>query len=101
MLPQQAEELASRLSALRHADGGAAVVVYGSRSADGPPSPVDGPAVDGPKSSSPRPARGLTVAFNVLRHNGSFVGYSEVGKLAALHRPPIQLRTGEHDAAGP
>lgn len=39
-------------------------------------------------------AHGPTVAFNVLRHDGSYVGYAEVGKLAALHRPPIQLRTG-------
>jgi molybdenum cofactor sulfurtransferase len=32
--------------------------------------------------------------LNVLRDDGSFVGYNEVSKLASLHRPPIQFRTG-------
>ena len=34
------------------------------------------------------------MAFNVLRSNGSTVGYSEVSNLAALNKPPIQLRDG-------
>ena len=37
---------------------------------------------------------GPTVAFNLLRDDGSVVGYNEVSKLAALHQPPIQFRTG-------
>lgn len=37
---------------------------------------------------------GPTVAFNVLRHDGSFVGYNEIAKLASLASPPIQFRTG-------
>jgi molybdenum cofactor sulfurtransferase len=37
---------------------------------------------------------GPTVAFNILRHDGSYVGYNEVSKLAMLNHPPIQLRTG-------
>jgi len=38
--------------------------------------------------------RGPTIAFNVLRPDGSFVGYNEVAKLAELSVPPLQLRTG-------
>jgi molybdenum cofactor sulfurtransferase len=37
---------------------------------------------------------GPTIAFNVIRQDGSFVGYNEVTKLAALYQNPIQLRTG-------
>jgi molybdenum cofactor sulfurtransferase len=37
---------------------------------------------------------GPTVALNVLRDDGSFVGYNEVAKLAALSQPPLQFRTG-------
>jgi molybdenum cofactor sulfurtransferase len=54
-------------------------------------------------SSAPLP--GPTVALNVQREDGSFVGYNEVSKLAAtnsssstsstlIHHPPIQFRTG-------
>ena len=34
------------------------------------------------------------MAFNVLRPDGSTVGYSEVTNLAALNKPPIQIRDG-------
>ena len=37
---------------------------------------------------------GPTIAFNVLRDDGSFVGCNEVANLASLSKPPIQLRTG-------
>ena len=37
---------------------------------------------------------GPTVAFNIVREDGSYVGYNEFSKLAALNRPPLQLRTG-------
>lgn len=39
-------------------------------------------------------APGPTIAFNLLRSDGGYVGYSEVAKLAALFSPPIQLRVG-------
>jgi molybdenum cofactor sulfurtransferase len=42
----------------------------------------------------PHSDHGPTVAFNILRGDGTYVGYSEVSKLAALNRPPIQFRTG-------
>ena len=37
---------------------------------------------------------GPTVAFNLLRSDGTIVGYNEVSNLAGLNKPPIQLRTG-------
>lgn len=37
---------------------------------------------------------GPTVAFNLLRSDGTIVGYNEVSNLAGLSKPPIQLRTG-------
>ena len=37
---------------------------------------------------------GPTVAFNLLRSDGTIVGYNEVSNLAGLNNPPIQLRTG-------
>jgi len=37
---------------------------------------------------------GPTLPFNILRSDGSLVGYNEVSKLAALFKTPIQLRTG-------
>jgi hypothetical protein len=39
-------------------------------------------------------AQGPVVTFSVLRPNGSLVGYAEVQAMAALHKPPIQLRAG-------
>ena len=38
--------------------------------------------------------QGPIVSFNILRSDGSYVGYNEVSKLAALNRTPIQIRTG-------
>ena len=71
-----ARELNRRLQGLRHGNGRSAVVIYGGWKH--------------PKASYVGP----TIAFNVKRHDGSFVGYNEVSKLAGLVRPPIQFRTG-------
>lgn len=38
--------------------------------------------------------QGSSIAFNVLRSDGTYVGYNEVSKLAALYKTPIQFRTG-------
>ena len=89
-----AAELRSRLRSLRHADGRRAVVLYGAW-AGGEGGAGEGGAGEGGAEGAVRTSLGgPTVAFNVVRHDGSVVGYAEVGKLAALHRPPIQLRTG-------
>jgi len=71
-------ELTSRLRQLRHGNGKAAVQIYGAWG----------------KSTCMTDNNGPTVAFNVIRNDGSVVGYNEVSKLASLHRPPIQFRTG-------
>jgi len=65
-------ELVRRLEGLVHSNGTKAIEVYGPRS----------------------PEAGPIVAFNVLRSDGSYVGYNEVAKLASLNRNPIQLRMG-------
>jgi len=44
-------------------------------------------------AAAPR-SRGPTLALNVVRSDGTMVGYNEVSKLAALHHPPLQFRTG-------
>ena len=72
-----AKELAQRLQGLRHANGSIAAEMYGAWGCSDSVSP-----------------RGPTVAFNIRRSDGSYVGYNEVTKLAALHEPPIQLRSG-------
>ncbi|VEU34497.1 unnamed protein product [Pseudo-nitzschia multistriata] len=76
-----AGELARRLSEMRHANGRMVVRIYGAWAGRG---------------GEHRQNNGIgpTVALNVVRSDGSPVGYSEVSKLASLHRPPIQLRTG-------
>jgi molybdenum cofactor sulfurtransferase len=71
-----ATEFVSRLRELRHRNGKPAVVIYGVW------------AKDNVKEKGP------TVSFNCLRSDGSYVGYNEVSKLAELHDPPLQLRTG-------
>lgn len=73
-----ARELVARLRDLRHANGRGAVVLHGAWA----------------HGEAAARAQGPTVAFSVLRADGSHVGYAEAEKLAALHRPPIQLRTG-------
>ena len=71
-----AAEFVRRLRQLRHGNGRPAVVIYGAWAQDD------------------KRDKGPTVAFNCLRSDGSFIGYNEVSKLAELHEPPLQLRTG-------
>jgi len=85
-----AEELVARLASLRHATGVPVVEIYGNWKGRG----RDHKATTEGVFSAPSRLSGPTVAFNVLRYDGSYVGYAEVGKLASLNRPPIQLRTG-------
>ena len=75
-------ELRRRLSQLQHENGQAAIVLYG----------FQGCKERRAKSMLVEP--GPTVTFNIMRQDGSYVGYNEVAKLAALQSPPIQLRTG-------
>ncbi len=74
-------ELVRRFRKLHHGTGRPVICMYGAWSKQN---------LDSKLSLLPGP----TVAFNVLRHDGSVVGYHEVSKLAALHQPPLQLRTG-------
>jgi molybdenum cofactor sulfurtransferase len=78
-----AAELVRRLKALRHGNGHPAIVLYGAWSKLAADINLPGGSLPGP-----------TIAFNVMRDDGSFVGYNEVSKLAGLNRPPLQLRTG-------
>ncbi|KAI2507980.1 MOSC N-terminal beta barrel domain [Fragilaria crotonensis] len=71
-----AAECVNRLRKLRHRNGRPAVVIYGAWGKD------------------TGKDKGPTVSFNCLRSDGSYVGYNEVSKLAELHDPPLQLRTG-------
>lgn len=72
-----ARELSRRLEALCHGNGQRAIVLSGAWA-----------------DPTLRDTAGPTVTFNVIRDDGSFVGYNEVSKLASLHHPPIQFRTG-------
>ena len=69
-----ANELRQRLRALRHSNGTSLVQIYGNSNTTSESGPI--------------------VTFNLRYYDGSFVGYNEVSKLAAIHSPPIQLRTG-------
>jgi molybdenum cofactor sulfurtransferase len=77
-----AREFVQRLQKLRHGNGQSVVRVYG------PWSKVS------TESEGVQQLPGPTIPFNLSRADGSLVGYNEVSKLAALHNPPIQLRTG-------
>ncbi|CAJ1936409.1 unnamed protein product [Cylindrotheca closterium] len=74
-----AKELHGRLSAMHHGNGKPVAITYGVWSING---------------SSNGEDKGPTIAMNILRDDGSFVGYNEVAKLAALRKPAIQFRTG-------
>lgn len=77
-------EAVKRLNSLVHKNGRKAVVIYGAWSKyDLNTSSNDSDLIPGP-----------TIAFNIVRGDGSFVGYSEVSKLASLYKTPIQLRIG-------
>lgn len=78
-------EAVKRLDALRHENDKKAIVIYGTW-----PNYNKNSSSFIPLDQLPGP----TIAFNVIRHDGSFVGYNEVSKLAALYKTPIQLRTG-------
>jgi molybdenum cofactor sulfurtransferase len=72
-----ARELTRRIESLRHRNGNRAVVLSGAWA-----------------DSSQRDTAGPTVTLNILRYDGSFVGYNEVSKLALLWNPPMQFRSG-------
>lgn len=72
-----ARELTRRLDLVQHGNRRSVAVVYGAWA-----------------DPNLRKTAGPTVALNILRDDGSFVGYNEVSKLAALHHPPMQFRTG-------
>jgi molybdenum cofactor sulfurtransferase len=78
------KELVRRLKALTHEGSGRpAIRLYGAwRNHD--------PGL----TCNEQPCPGPIVAFNVVRDDGSYVGYNEVSKLASLNRPPVQFRTG-------
>jgi molybdenum cofactor sulfurtransferase len=69
-------ECARRLKKLKHGNGRPVVQIYGawSRNDDSD--------------------KGTVIAFNCFAFDGRCIGYNEVSKLAGLHNPPIQLRTG-------
>ena len=72
---------------LKHGNGLPLCVIYGAWSQHQYRGNLDRVSVD---TSTPGP----TVAFNILRSDGTIVGYSDVSSLAGLNNPPIQLRTG-------
>ncbi|EOD20846.1 hypothetical protein EMIHUDRAFT_458486 [Emiliania huxleyi CCMP1516] len=79
-----AAELRSRLRSLRHADGRRAVVLYGAW-AGGEGGAGEGRAGEGGAEGAVRTSLGgPTVAFNVVRHDGSVVGYAEADVLDAV-----------------
>ena len=81
-----AKEFVKRLRLFRHGNGRPLCIVYGAWSQH----PCEDDDIIFIDDSTPGP----TVAFNVLRPDGSTVGYSEVTNLAALNKPPIQIRDG-------
>ena len=74
-----ANELATILRSMKHSNGMPVVRLYGAWRGE-------------ERLTNKR--FGPTVTLNVFRSDGSAVGYNEVAKLAALHNPPIQFRTG-------
>lgn len=73
-----ARRAAEGLAALRHAEGGRACVLYGGWGKGG--------------AGPPGEERGATVAFSVLRADGTHVGYREVERQASLRG--VELRGG-------
>lgn len=85
-------EMVNRLRLLCHPGGKQAVIIYGAWTS-WKSNEVQYDSLEqmrGQLDQMPGP----TIAFNVLRSDGSFVGYSEVSNLAALSNPRIHLRTG-------
>lgn len=90
-----AQHLAHSLIALRHPNGQPAAEVYGwgmagAKAAVAGPGTMAGPTVTEARAEAS--CQGPTVAFNLLRADGSYVGYAEVRSLAALHG--LHLRCG-------
>jgi hypothetical protein len=83
-------ETISRLLKLQHSNGRPVVEIYGNC----------GVIMEHMKNKSfvfdpsSDEIKGSIVSLNVLRSDGSCVGYNEVSKLAALNAIPIQFRTG-------
>jgi molybdenum cofactor sulfurtransferase len=86
-------ELVTRLQFLCHPNGQRAVVLYG-RWREYNPIKFDANHRLTEMMELPMTECGPTVSFNLLRPDGSFVGYHEIEKLASLSNPAIQLRTG-------
>ncbi|GFH55160.1 hypothetical protein CTEN210_11636 [Chaetoceros tenuissimus] len=85
-------ECCTRLKGLKHTNGQSVIECYGQWRHDGIPSILE---------------QGSILSFNIVRSDGSYVGYNEVTKLAALYKYPMQLRGGCfcnvgacHDALG-
>uniref|UniRef100_A0A7S2LNY6 MOSC domain-containing protein n=1 Tax=Leptocylindrus danicus TaxID=163516 RepID=A0A7S2LNY6_9STRA len=87
-----ASEMVNRLRLLRHVGGKGAIVIYGAW-AEWKSEKAQGCDFDQMRMQIEH-MPGPTIAFNILRSDGSFVGYSEVSNLAALASPRIHLRTG-------
>ena len=79
-------ELVRRLNGLRHYETDLPVVLLYGAWAKYDLEALDASVID--------ELPGPTTAFNILRQDGTYVGYNEFSKLAALNRPPLQLRTG-------
>jgi molybdenum cofactor sulfurtransferase len=70
------QKLYDRLKTLQHYNGNSVCVFYGSH------------------HLRDKSLQGSIVNFNLLRSDGSFVGYGEASQAASLHSPQINLRTG-------
>lgn len=81
-----ARELVRRLLSLRHGNDTPVIIVYGAWATYRSVSELD--------TAGLNHLPGPVISFNVIRSDGRVVGYHEVAKLASLHYPPIQLRTG-------
>ena len=75
------------MSLLKHGNGRPLCIIYGAWSQYQCDNDINQITVD---EMTPGP----TVAFNLVRSDGTIVGYSEVSNLAGLNEPPVQLRTG-------
>ena len=83
-----AQNFVQRLRNLKHPNGKPVIIIYGKW---GSLNHQTNHADNGVSSNL---IPGATVTFNVIRHDGSLVGYSEVSKLAELSSPQIRFRTG-------
>jgi len=94
-------EAVNMLRKLKHKNGRYAIVMYGiwgrvSREHDSDMYIQPSNLIDyfNKNNEGKQITPGPTIAFNIVRSDGSYVGYNEVSKLAALIHSPIQLRTG-------